>query len=393
MDKRRRVHVLLMWPHRYVNFGIPWTAAAIADAFRGTALDPIFYMPQPGEPLPKGLKVEHALRVRLPGWLGGKHRMHAFLQRRIERKFLRAVRAEGPGALAWLWPIVPVHVTRRLKAGGAIVVREMVNSWRGTARRVLDAETARTGLPSHIISETDLAEENEEFTLVDYIVSPSEAVDASLIEAGVGENRIIRSTFAWDSTQLADQPAASLPGKGPHALFVGSVGVRKGVHLALEAWQKADTGGTFVVVGAVDPMLRPLLDAAISEGGVEWIPFTRELGSLYRSADFMLFPTLEEGAPLVCYQAAGCGLPILTGPMGAGRFIENEVSGLIVDPNDQEALVGAIRRMAGDSALRQRLAAEAKRRADRLTWANAAAERARQLLQKIGDARLVDAGV
>ena len=58
-----------------------------------------------------------------------------------------------------------------------------------------------------------------------------------------------------------------------------------------------------------------------------------------------VFPTLEEGDPQVTYEAAGCGLPILTTPMGAGRLIEDESNGLIVKPCDVDALAEALWRL------------------------------------------------
>jgi glycosyltransferase involved in cell wall biosynthesis len=67
--------------------------------------------------------------------------------------------------------------------------------------------------------------------------------------------------------------------------------------------------------------------------------------------------------------------------MGASRFIENDVSGLVVDPYDDVALVLALKRMSGDAPLRAKLGKEAKQRADRLTWRDAAETRANAIVR------------
>jgi len=339
----RRVHILLPTP--YYGVGSSTAAIEIANGFRRTSLDPILYLARAAEPLPEGL----ARVLPLPFDLRRIARLplvRAFLRRRIEARLLKAVRREGRNTLVWLWPDASTRVIRGLRALGAILVREMINTHRGTAKRILDAESARLGLPpQHRISEASIRIEQAELEMMDYVVSPSRAVDESLAEWGIPAERVIRSTFGWDPAKLSTQPIA-LPGEGVRALFVGSVGIRKGIHLALAAWRKANVGGTFVIFGKIDADVQPLIDPYLEGNDVAWLPFTRDLGGVYRGADFLLFPTLEEGAPLVCYEAGGCGLPILTSPMGQARIVEHEINGLVVDPFDEAALVGAIRRLS-----------------------------------------------
>jgi glycosyltransferase involved in cell wall biosynthesis len=63
----------------------------------------------------------------------------------------------------------------------------------------------------------------------------------------------------------------------------------------------------------------------------------------------------------------GCGLPVLTADRGATA----EVAGgdaLLVDPRDTGALADAMARLAGDPALRERLARAGRQRAAAWTW-------------------------
>ena len=64
----------------------------------------------------------------------------------------------------------------------------------------------------------------------------------------------------------------------------------------------------------------------------------------------------RDGIPNVIPEAFAHGLPVISsrtaGPMEA---VTHEANGLIVDPSDTPALADAVKRLAGDAALRQRL--------------------------------------
>ncbi len=156
----------------------------------------------------------------------------------------------------------------------------MINTHVGTARRILDAEYARLGLPpSHENTEAKLRSEQEQLALADFVVSPSESVDASLLEWGIDDDRIIRSTFGWRPADFAGDSKADLPGEGVKVLFVGSVGIRKGIHLALAAWDRARVNGTFFVVGEIEAEVAPLLAPYGNREDIRFVPFTRDLAS------------------------------------------------------------------------------------------------------------------
>ena len=115
--------------------------------------------------------------------------------------------------------------------------------------------------------------------------------------------------------------------------------------------------------------------------------FVQDVGSLYRSADIFVFPTLEEGGPQVTYEAAGCGLPIITTPMGAARLVKNEVNGLIVGPAEVDGLAEAISRLATSRELRERLGHQAAIDAQRFTYEQVGIERASKLNPLLRDRR------
>lgn len=372
--KRRTLYTSLSIHYEGVGF----TSAAVALAqHMPPPFEPVLYIPQVYGRLPARVQYSVPFPPLLPARLAFRPSVIEWARKSNERRLLRAVQRDGQGAAVWLWPGASVELQRALKASGAIIIREMINTHQGTARRILDAEYDALGLPSeHGFTEARVKEEIEQLDLSDFIVSPSESVDESLLEWNIPKERIIRSTFGWSPKDFARGSLSDLPGEGVKAIFVGQVSVRKGIHLALAAWDLAKIEGTFFIVGREDREVGPVLAPYRNRTDVRFLSFTRDLASLYRSADFMFFPTLEEGAPLVCYQAGGCGLPILTGPMGRGRLIEHEQTGLVLDPHDIEANAGALRRLAGDDTFRREVGFRVREKALKFDWTSAAATRA-----------------
>ena len=79
------------------------------------------------------------------------------------------------------------------------------------------------------------------------------------------------------------------------------------------------------------------------------------------------------------YEAAACGLPVITTAMGAARLVEDGQAGLIVPEGDAPALAAALRRLAQDERLRKQLSAEAARQVGRFEYRTVGTERARML--------------
>jgi glycosyltransferase involved in cell wall biosynthesis len=366
--------------------GVGFTSAAVALArHMPLPFHPVLYIPQVHGGLPDLVDHVRPFPPILPRKLAFQPRVIEWARRRNERNLLRSVLQHGKGAIVWLWPGASIELQRALKSSGALLIREMINTHNGTSRRILDAEYSRLGLPpTHDSTEEDQRREIEQLALADFIVSPSESVDESLLEWGTPEHRIIKSTFGWSPADFVGTSKADLRGQGLKVLFAGQVGVRKGIHLALAAWDQAKIDGIFFIVGNENPDVAPLLAPYRNRDDIQFLPFTRDLPSLYRAADIMFFPTLEEGAPLVCYQAGGCGLPILTGPMGRGRLVEHGVTGFVIDPHDVEAMADCLRKLAADISLRRELGCRIRERALELNWNSVAAGRAKAFQERAG---------
>lgn len=88
------------------------------------------------------------------------------------------------------------------------------------------------------------------------------------------------------------------------------------------------------------------------------------VAAMYRSADLFALPSYSETYGMAWAEAMDAGLPIV-GWRAANlpNLVEHEREGLLVEPGDVQALANALRRLAEDEPMRQRLGERARRRA------------------------------
>lgn len=313
---------------------------------------------------------------------------------RLDDAFEAALeKADPDSTVAYFWPDPPVRLVERARERGVRSVREMINTALATSGPLLDAAFGRFGLaPTHGISSEGIAAESAALQLYDACFAPNPEVEKSLLRLGLDPSRVLPTTFGWSPERFAEtarrSPLRTDAGRTTF-LFVGSVDVRKGVPELLEAWAAAGVGAEaeLVLVGRVAPALEDRLEAAQRSGGVRALGFRRDVGRVFRAADVFVFPTLEEGGPQVTYEAAGCGLPIITTPMGAARLVETGSSGVVVDPGSVEQLAAAIRQLVERPDLRAAYGTEARRRAEDFSYARVGPRRLDQLLGLLDTAR------
>lgn len=166
-------------------------------------------------------------------------------------------------------------------------------------------------------------------------------------------------------------------------LCVGRIHPRKGQAVLLRALARLDVptarGLRLVVVGPVtDPAYAREVHRLATECAAEVVfPGEAEderLARHYEAADVFALTSRPaghsvEGFGLVYLEASANGLPILahrTG--GVESAVQDGVTGLLVDPGDEAALVDAIRRLARDAELRRRLGENGRRFSSGFSW-------------------------
>jgi glycosyltransferase involved in cell wall biosynthesis len=374
-----RAHCLIYTPYSFNGQGPAASCAAIAAHFP-QELTADMFMARTRTKLPENVCAREALPPlarRLPWRFVQAKSLDA-----VNRAFVRALHEHDPAStVIYVWPGAPLWVIRTARKLGYPIVREMINSACATSGPILDEAYRELKMaPAHTVTEEIIEEESIELQEYDFIFASNPEVESSLRQLGIPAGRILPTAFGWSPDRFSRTTTVPRVAHGVRVLFVGSIGVRKGIPHLLEAWREAGIDGELVLAGRVEPAIAALVDRQVGDGRVRLAGYVDDLGALYRSADMFVFPTIEEGGPQVTYEAAGCGLPIITTPMGAARLVENGRSGFVVDAGDRDQLVTAIRVLGTDAELRRRYGAAAQADAANFDYRHVGLARGRHLV-------------
>jgi glycosyltransferase involved in cell wall biosynthesis len=151
----------------------------------------------------------------------------------------------------------------------------------------------------------------------------------------------------------------------------------KGLVPLLEAVAKLRTEREIELRVIGQPQPKGRVAAALDRLGLTDIVTTttgvtdEELARMYGEAEVAVVPSLYEGFSLPAIEAMACGVPVVATTGGALPEVvgKDGETGLLVEPNNPEALVGAIRRLLDDAALCDRLGQAGRERVmERFTW-------------------------
>lgn len=143
----------------------------------------------------------------------------------------------------------------------------------------------------------------------------------------------------------------------PRVLFVGGDFVRKGGPLLLEAMRGGLAGRCelHLVTGASVPQT-PGVVVHTNLG-----PNDPRLLALYRDADLFALPTAGDCLAVALGEALAAGLPCITTTVAAQpEAVRDGHTGIIIAPDDADALGAALRRLLDDADLRARMGQQAR---------------------------------
>ena len=167
-----------------------------------------------------------------------------------------------------------------------------------------------------------------------------------ILGAGVDENE-----FA-----PLPEPSADLP----VVLFAGRLLWKKGVGEFVEAARRLRGKARFRVVGYEEPsnpsnVAAAQLQAWHAAGIIEWQGRRDDMAQVFAESNIVCLPsTYGEGVPKVLIEAAACGRAcVTTDTPGCREIVRHRVNGLLVEPDDPEALIAALDQLIENPDLRR----------------------------------------
>jgi glycosyltransferase involved in cell wall biosynthesis len=147
----------------------------------------------------------------------------------------------------------------------------------------------------------------------------------------------------------------------PFILAAGRLAHQKGFDLLLRAFGAASARPQELqlVIAGEGPEGQQLRDLAAQLGLAERVSFpgrVRDLSDLMKAAVAFILPSRYEGFPNVLLEALAVGVPCVAadGPGATREILGDGAYGLLVPPEDWQALAQAIERITTDSELRRR---------------------------------------
>lgn len=315
------------------------------------------------------------------GWLARHERgplsvdaVYRALDRRVSRR-LRSARGAFNGVYAY--EDGAAYTFRAARAAGLRTFYDLpIGYWRA-ARELLLAEAEREpAWASTLIGNEDSAEKtarkDEELALADVVFVASSYTLKTLASAP-GFRAPVEVIPYGAPPRPAHAPQRVERGDhGPlRAIFVGSLGQRKGLSYLFEAIRALGSGVELTVIGTKPLQPCAALDDALK--AVRWIPSCPHAEVLAEMAahDVFVFPSLFEGFGLVLLEAMAMGLPILTTAHTAGPdLIEDGREGFIVPIRSAAAIAEKLEFLRSNRSVVREMGKLAAAQATTFTWEN-----------------------
>lgn len=166
------------------------------------------------------------------------------------------------------------------------------------------------------------------------------------------------------TVSMVDEDQIAPPRDGPppaiwRALSVGRLETEKNPLLLADVLARLDERWRLVVAGEGE--MRSDLERRLAELGVAdradlrgYVPIDAGLHDLYRDCDVFLHVSWTEGLPQVIFEAFAARLPVVATAVGGVADAVGDAA-LLIPPGDADAAAGALRRIAEDAELRERL--------------------------------------
>ena len=230
---------------------------------------------------------------------------------------------------------------------------------------ILREECARYQVPVERAHPQIIEKGLKEIELADRVIIPSEFVRRSFMAHGVHESKLACIPYGIDPqafTQTEKKDAVF------RVLFVGNVGIQKGVHYLLEAWSQMKLkNAELVFIGSVEEEIKPMLAKHSSHINLRGHVPHEKMFEEFSNASVFILPSLQEGSALVTYEAMACGTPSIVSE-NTGAIVRDNLDGFVIPIRSSQAIKEKILWMYEHPDEAKAMGASAKAFVQNFTW-------------------------
>ena len=289
-------------------------------------------------------------------------------KKRTEILFLRVIKENFSGATAIYTNFIndDIEIIRKAKNLGIEIIHEVIINPTSGLTMLEENDlfpNVELSFDSPEIVKKGLELDLIKWELSDKLIVASKVVRDSLISFGIDKKKIFLVPYGINEEWFKYK---ATPKKGK-ILFVGLVGLRKGVHyLAMAERILKSRGYNYEIEAAGLNLVDTNIDLFKGPKYLGHIP-RNEIIKEYLSADVLVLPTIAEGFGLVHLEAMACGVPIIT-TKECGSTIEDNKEGYIIPIRDPIAIADSIVKIVENRDLRDKISKAAKIKAREFTW-------------------------
>ena len=298
----------------------------------------------------------------------------------------------------WLYPVLAARLAKKLKPD---IVHGVMESYAGIAACRFKKKNQNT--PTILTLQSgDLDDPSKHIpkwlwkkihVTPDRITAISTALGRRAEKLGVPKEKIAIIPNGVDLELAKNSRSEHVPGR---IVTVARLSWEKGLDYLIRAMPaviKECPEAHLVMVGEGDR--RGEIEGLIQELGIEGrvtllgrLPHEKTLEEIGKSEVFIC-PSLAEGLGIVFIEAQACGVAVIgTRVGGIPDVIDDEASGLLVEPKNSEDIEKALIRLLENLELRERLVRVALERIDRFDWNRVVREVADEYDKLLGDANI-----
>lgn len=259
-----------------------------------------------------------------------------------DRKFVEAVLRRCPKSCNAFWGFssASLELLKHFKEKGLLTILDQVSpgkmEWDIVKKAVDENPIFGAKCPP---MDSIYARCAEEWAVADIIVVNSNWSKHCLLMQGVDVNKIHVIPLSIDISNIPVKPIIRKPHTRMKFLWLGTVNIRKGIHLLIEACRKFEAEIEVSVYGS----LQVCLDHVCLPSNITFYGAVArsQIYDVYSQHDVFVLPTLSDGFAITQLEAQKMGLPLLVTDR-CGEVVIDGYNGKVISTVDEVGLVKEI---------------------------------------------------